>query len=103
MSVNAMNTDLNYTIAQTIFEVAFDSFDSLYFCDEIEIDGVMYYVDVNSDRGEFYVGRVRDGYDEELPLSDELEIERQVYNLMDEWQGDTLHIAATNRMLGYIM
>lgn len=98
-----MNTDLNNTIAQTIFDVAFDQCDSLWFCDEIEIDGVMYYVDVNSTRGKFYIGYVRDGYDEELLLSDEFEIERQVYNLMDDWQGDALHISSTNRMLGYIM
>lgn len=98
-----MNTDRNHTIAQRIFEESFDQCDSLFFGDEVEIDGIMYYVDVNSERGEFYIGEVRDGYDEPLPWADTLEIEHEVYDLMADWQGDTLHISSTNRMLGYLI
>lgn len=75
----------NYEIAEAIFAKANEG-DRLYMFDEIEVGGVAYFVDLNSESAErFFIGKVNEeeGCDEELNLADELEIEGLIYDMRD--------------------
>ncbi len=96
-----MTEEQRYDIAAAIFAKA-DEGDRLYMFDEIEVDGVAYFVDLNSESAErFFIGKVNEeeGCDEELNLADELEIEGLIYDMRDERIRDGEEIRRTEHML----